>query len=539
MKQDGIPVGDKTSGLHQVVCRAVILLYFVIMTVVYPYYAPGGYVQIGEVKYGFFRYVSLVVFVLMAGMLLLSVPLRRDWEWAVRNYRKMSVTDWFAYGYLIAVLLSYLCSPYKKDALWGAQGWYMGVMSQIIFVMVYFCFSRYFCYSLGLVFLWLAAASGVFMLGICNSYSLYPIVMEGQTEGFISTLGNINWFCGYWSVTAPMGILLYWCGGKRRIRLAAGIYSMVAMLAGLVQGSSSAYLVFMALFVLLFFLSLQSNERWYRFLELCMMFAVSCLIARFLTYLPGLTYHYRYYGVDGQEGAAAFVWESDAACWFLLILAILYILFRVLERYGIFPIGKHKWLWVCLGVGAVIIICVLAFLLLLDNGIFYFREVPSTVEQDGCLELAVNENWGNGRGATWSCGAEAYRNMDLLHKMVGIGPDCFAVYVYDLPQLAQKLAGRFGNLRLTNAHNEQITLAVNTGILGLLCYTGVFVTAFVRYLKRAGQHPVFYLCAAGVLGYTVHNLVSFQQALSTPYVFMALGIGENRIYADKMKRKNE
>lgn len=521
------------------VCQIVVMLYFVIMAVIYPYYAPGGYVRIGEVKYEFFRNVSLIFWALVTGLILFFILVRRDFEWVVRNYRKMSVTDWFAYGYFVAVLLSYLCSPYKKQALWGAQGWYMGVVSQVIFLMIYFYFSRYFCYNPGWIFLWLAAAFGVFLLGICNSYSFYPIAMEGQTEGFISTLGNINWFCGYWSVTAPVGILLYWCSKEIGIRFAVGIYCVVAMLAGLTQGSSSAYLVFIALFVLLFFLSLRSNERFYRFLELCMMFAVSCLAARGLTYLPGFSYRYRYYGVDGQEGLASFVWESGAAGWLLLILAVFYILLRVLGHHGTFSIGKHKWLWAVVGMGIAMAVCIMAFLLLLDNGVLYFREVPSTMERDGYLELAIEEDWGNGRGATWSCGVEAYRNMDTLHKLVGIGPDSFAGYVYDLPHLARKLSDRFGNLRLTNAHNEQITLAVNTGVFGLLCYMGILITAFVRYLKRAGRHPVLYLCAVGVLGYTVHNLVSFQQVLSTPYVFMALGIGENRIYADKIKRNNE
>ena len=29
-----------------------------------------------------------------------------------------------------------------------------------------------------------------------------------------------------------------------------------------------------------------------------------------------------------------------------------------------------------------------------------------------------------------------------------------------------------------------------------------------------------------LLAYTVHNMVSFQQILSTPYIFIVLGIGE-------------
>ena len=116
--------------------------------------------------------------------------------------------------------------------------------------------------------------------------------------------------------------------------------------------------------------------------------------------------------------------------------------------------------------------------------------------------------------------------MDILHKIVGAGPDCFADYVYSVPALAVRLADRFGSHDLTNAHNEQITLLVNVGALGWLCYAGLFLTAFVRYVKGARRQPMLYLCAVSILAYTAHNLVSFQQVLNTPYIFIVMGIGE-------------
>ena len=45
-------------------------------------------------------------------------------------------------------------------------------------------------------------------------------------------------------------------------------------------------------------------------------------------------------------------------------------------------------------------------------------------------------------------------------------------------------------------------------------------------MKKAGKKPLLYACAMALLAYTVHNMVSFQQVLSTPYIFIVLGIGE-------------
>lgn len=128
--------------------------------------------------------------------------------------------------------------------------------------------------------------------------------------------------------------------------------------------------------------------------------------------------------------------------------------------------------------------------------------------------------------------------MDLLHKMVGIGPDCFADYIYDKPELAERMADQFANLRLTNAHNEWLTVLVNTGVLGLLCYAGMFVSSFVRLLRRASAQPYLYVCAVVLLTYTAHNMVSFQQVLHTPYAFMVLGIGEGLIRASRAREDN-
>lgn len=542
-----------TSGLHIMLCRSILKAYFFIIAVIYPLYAPGGYVQIGEVKYDFFRNVTLVTLAVVGIVIILTALVSRDREWIVKHYRQMSVTDWFVYGYCLAVMLSYLCSAYKKDALWGEEGWYMGVMSQIMFVLLYFIFSRYFDAEENMYFIpedstdriqvggggvkwlgiWLSASALVFLLGICNRYSLYPVVMEGQTETFISTLGNINWFCGYWAVTAPIGIVLYWCSKKGIVRFLLGVYCFIAMLSGVTQGSSSAYLVFLMLLFALLVMSLQSDQKLYRFLELCMLFSAACLSARGMQDLPGLSYNYWANPPGERSLITSILLTSHVMIRVLVLLSGIYVVFRVLGRHGKFLTAKRRCFFSVLVAVTIVASCVLAFLLLVESEMIQFRDVPGTVERDSYMEIALNEDWGNGRGATWKCGIDAYSSMDSLHKLVGIGPDCFADYIYDVPKLAERLIDRFWDLRLTNAHNEWLTMLVNTGALGLFCYVGIFMTALVRYLRRAGKQPLLYVCAVVLLAYTIHNMVSFQQILHTPYAFMVLGIGEGVIRGEK------
>lgn len=525
-------VKDTAGGWHRDICRGIIMAYFLVMVGIYPFYAPGGYINIGVVKYEFFRNVSLATLAVAAVVILLSVVIRRDLEWVVRSYRRMSVTDWFAYGYFVAIMLSYLCSAYKEDALWGAEGWYMGAITQMIFILIYFLFSRYFHCDLRWVSVWLLAAAAVFLLGICNRYSIYPIVMEGQKATFISTLGNINWFCGYWSVTAPIGITLYWCTDKMWVRAAAGVYSVIAMQSGVTQGSESAYLVFAVMVLVLFVLSLGSNTRMYRFLELCLMFACSCMLAKLMMYMPGLELNYVTNEGGDSFGFTGALLYGNAAVWIFFIAYGCYIFLRIAERHGHLQIAdyleKHNRVKGGVVTAVIATAFVAAIILFIKSGALHTREASGVINDDG-LWMVFNEPWGADRGATWNCGINAYQTMDILHKIVGIGPDCFADYTYDVPALADRMADLFGNQRLTNAHNEQLTVLVNVGALGWLCYAGFFVTAFVRYVKEARKQPMLYLCVVSMLAYTVHNLVSFQQVLNAPFIFIMVGIGE-KIY---------
>lgn len=501
----------------------ILSIYFIILTVIYPYYAPGGYLEIGENKYIFFRNVTLVWLAAMLLVILCTVVRRPGL--LTEYFHRMSVTDWFAYGYFVAVMLSYLCSSYKEEALWGAQGWYMGTVMQMIFVLLYFYFSRYFVYRVKWVAVWLAASAGVFVLGILNRYSIYPVDMAGQTPVFISTLGNINWFCGYWSVTAPMGMALYWCSKGRWYRVAAGVYSFLAILAGIVQGSESAYLVFATAFVILLLFSIHSVQYFYRWMQLCMMFAAGCQAARLLRYLPGFWLNYG----SGLNGGSPSMMErltsGNGTLWALCIVFSGYVLLRLwIHRKDRDASGRIRNLLedgrgnkIC---AAVLILCGCVGLcgLFKFGGLLYGgEEVPI---------MLFREDWGNGRGAAWNCSIEAYRALDALHRIVGVGPDCFAAYVYEVPAAAGRLVEEFGPERLTNAHNEGLSMLMNVGALGCMCYAGFVGSALIRFCKGARGQTFLYVCAVSLLAYTVHNMVSFQQVLSTPYFFMLLGMGE-------------
>lgn len=142
--------------------------------------------------------------------------------------------------------------------------------------------------------------------------------------------------------------------------------------------------------------------------------------------------------------------------------------------------------------------------------------------------FTFNREWGSSRGGTWKAGIRAWSSQDLLHKVVGIGPDGMAEYIYKGPDsgLLDMVRAQFGNNRLTNAHGEWITILANLGVLGLLGFAGMIVSAIVRFLRTGTGRVLCMACGLAVFSYTVNNIFSFQQIMNLSQMFILLGLGE-------------
>ena len=112
---------------------------------------------------------------------------------------------------------------------------------------------------------------------------------------------------------------------------------------------------------------------------------------------------------------------------------------------------------------------------------------------------------------------------DWKQKLIGAGPDCYAEYLMSVGvSPTTSIEGYWSGAVYANAHNEWLTNLVNLGLLGTAAYLGIFVSSCKRY-----RGMLLGLLALGMYG--LHSLVSFQQVLNTPFLFLVLGICENRL----------
>ena len=86
----------------------------------------------------------------------------------------------------------------------------MGLIPQLTVVLVYFLISRCWKGHKWILLTVFPVSAAVFLLGYINRFGIYPIEMAYANPSFISTIGNMNWYCGYLMCVFFGGVCLLW-----------------------------------------------------------------------------------------------------------------------------------------------------------------------------------------------------------------------------------------------------------------------------------------------------------------------------------------
>lgn len=524
-------------------CHIGVYIFLVFFVVVYVFYAPEGYIQLATNKFKFFRAMAIITGAVMAPVAVLawifSLP-KRDKN---KRWESVSATDIFVLLFLFLNGISFFLTPYKDEALWGTSGWYMGFAMQLSFVGIYFMMSRLYDGKIDLLPIFMGAASSVFLWGLLNRFSIYPIDMHYDSASYISCIGNINWFCGYWSVFFVMGVALYIVAEKRFMRIFSAVYSILALAMGVVEGSDSAFVSLGVVFFFLFLVSFQKTIYMKRWLDEGIFYCAVCQIMRVIAAFG--QDNYNEFGELSGKGAG---WGGlnlrgptvDLMLGNLTLAAlVIFIVLRVLLEREDGKYGRQAGTQGGQYIRRLILVKYAVIGLTITAAAVYLTLLIINTRTPGILGplskysfLLFDGHWGSNRGSTWRDGLAIYQTFSLRERLFGAGPDCFAAYAYSVPELSARLTEHWPGSRLTNAHNECITFLVNVGIFGLLSFIGIFVSSVKRLLEKAKREPVCYMFAASLLSYFFHNQFSFSQVMNIPFIFLMLGLAENLMRRD-------
>lgn len=512
-------------------------LYIFGLTVALPLYTDGTWWRLGDAKYSLFRNLSVFCLAVWAFSALISgirclTGRFGLWEGSdiercgkrggfgvtlgsLRN--KLSIMDAFMLLYGGCVLCSALVSAWPETAWTGYREWHMGAFSQLYFVGIYFLVSRHYTGKKYVVRLWEAAFFLVLLFGFLQRLGLDPL---GLTKGFervdweyshmLSTVGNINWFCGYCAMAMALPLSGYLESRDKWERGLLYTVSALGLFFLLIQGSDSGVFLGATAIGICFLWGLKNESVFRRTCGLaagvCILIPVYGNLVRLIGDRAVLAFP-----LDGI-GLTQLLWPGwwIAGAGFLL----LWLICRILSGKSHEVRGRN-------GGGnllrAISFITVLLFCLGgIAVGLGYLVRQPA-----GTL-------WGNGRGMLWKVSWKGFLQNGGIQKLLGVGPDCFAEYIYSSFSSAElpALEGKWRDAVFANAHNEWLNQLVNLGIMGTGVYLGIFLAGVRRYRHRL----------AGVLAiglYLAASLTGFQQVLSTPFLFLLLGLCES---AERVRR---
>ena len=510
-----------TTPLPKKILKDVVAIYVFFMFAIYPLYYEDKYYNMGDAKWHFFKWVTLfglivitTVFIWYQAYLANRGIISQYW-----NINGMSVLDWLVLGYALSALTSFLLSPYKAEVLTGYDGWYMGLISQLAFVVLYYFVSRFWRWDDLAIVIYLFVSAVVFLLCILNRFRIDPLEMyvgldEAYLINFISTLGQATWFSSYMILLFPIGLLIFWHSDGIVKRLFSGLYVLLGSMTMIAQNSDSALLAYAAVYLILFCVSFRNNKAMRRFLE--------CLVILFTGWklfgLLEVAFQSRVLVLSGIMRALSI----GPICWVLLVISV-----GLLTGYSMkctdngFDVGKYSFVRIVVlcFTAAAVLFCII-YIALNTMGVF-----SGTAFGSDDNYLVFNYEWGNNRGLSWIAAVGTFFKTDFVRKIFGAGPAGFYNEVYRF--YSEPLNAKWGQgTVLTCAHNEWLNAIINVGLVGTFFYIGIFVYGIIRFIKRSAEQPETLAPAMCIAAYMVHNFFCYQQIICTPIVFIIIGAGE-------------
>ncbi|MCR4992268.1 MAG: O-antigen ligase family protein [Lachnospiraceae bacterium] len=166
-----------------------------------------------------------------------------------------------------------------------------------------------------------------------------------------------------------------------------------------------------------------------------------------------------------------------------------------------------------------------------DGTTYYYVNLKGrAVKMNNAEYVEGLSNYGrafSGRGFIWS------RTLPLLKKyiLLGSGPDTFTL-TFPNDDYVAMYNGGYENILMTKPHNMYLQIAVQTGVLSLICflvfYIWYFITSFKLYV-RADRTKSIVMVGIGILcgtfGYMIGGIINDSMIVIAPLYWVLIGIG--------------
>lgn len=507
------------SDIFTSVIEFTLMVIGVLFCLLVPLYLKDGYHSVGTVKYDVYRFIIMWGF----GLVIL---ITFGWALSLKKIESdgLTDTDWCVLAFLVFSLISAIAGGNFKECIWGYNGWDMGLLSMLSFGLIYYYYSRFGKGNRLVLTALCLSALIAFSIGILHRLMIDPIGVYGlgasdeladtYKNQFLSTLGQATWYSSFVCTVLPLGIGVFWSAKKVWLRVLGGIFSFMGFCTMITQNSDSAYAALAGFMAVFLWFSLLDVDRMERFGEILLLFFAA---TRFMN-LMFKAFPNDILVLDKLSSFLVFhKWMWGAFFLAFLFFGIFFLLSRkqIYSRKGALIVRRILY-----GLLAIVIVLVSSHVILSAKGL-----LPESITRytSGIPYLIWGDDWGNGRGRTWAFSFQMYGDMDIVHKLFGVGPDGYAPYAYSFYQ--DRLVQMWGDRTLTNAHNEWMNALINYGLFGALAYIGIFFTSIKNFAKKQENLPIIVGFIACIVSYMSHNFFCYQQVCCTPFMFLIIAAG--------------
>lgn len=141
-------------------------------------------------------------------------------------------------------------------------------------------------------------------------------------------------------------------------------------------------------------------------------------------------------------------------------------------------------------------------------------------EASALLHGQWDDSFGSGRLYIWRKTAELIPERLLL----GGGPDTLGLRTDAFFERFNEATGTLIRAQVDDAHNEYLNILVNQGIVGLLAYLTVLVSALATWIRRAPRDTVTAICGGGAFCYCIQAFFGLSSPASTPLLWICLAL---------------
>ena len=415
---------------------------------------------------------------------------------------KLTLPQILLCAYVLWSVICAIASPCSD--LFIGQSRYEGMASILLYSAAFLLLSFWGEYTDAYVYGMGAMGALLGLIAVLQSFGsgmLYPDDYNYWNLHFLSTIGHEDCVAGIICILVPALL----CGyvileGKWRRLCLPGLFFLTYIMV--FTDVDTAKIGFLVVGVMLPCL-IESRER------------LRKLLAGLVPVLLGLALGYAYHRDRSfAPGAAALVFLLAAVALGLLA----WFMSRRERAWKIRPSAIR-----CAGYVLMLILLIIALVVVYG----YQGGSRLVTEASELLHGRLSDTAGTWRGYIWKCTLKLIAERPIL----GGGPGSF--FTLFEPYNAGYQALVQDEIVIDFPHNDFLSVAACTGLVGLALYLAFLVSLAIRCIRKAGKSPVLLIFLAGMAGYLVYSFFVFSIAIVSPLFWVMAGLADKCVSQTK------